>query len=97
MDPSPVMKICTAVVVEPSGSDEGGNTKTALSTFWRTGSSEGEAKSSAPPMSAGEGCDGIAENDIGLSIMAMHLTTDEYRCIPSDGADWGMCLAIGKS
>jgi hypothetical protein len=94
MQASPVMSACTAVVAEPPGSDEGGNTKTAVSIFCCTGGSSGdEAESPKPSVSEAEDC---GEKDIGLSIIAMHLATKGYGCMPLDGVDGEMCFAVGN-
>lgn len=94
MHASPVMSTCTAVVAEPSGSDEGGNTKTAVSIFCCTGGSSSDgAESSKASVSEVEDCDG---KDIGLSIIAMHLATKEYGCMPLNGVDGETCFAVGN-
>ena len=92
---SPVMRTCTAVVTEPPASDDGGNTRTAVSTFCGAKVSSGdEAESSGPSVFEG-GSDEVAEKDIGLSMMAMHLAMDEYGQTILDDVGDGIALAIG--
>lgn len=74
MLPSPVKNAWTAVVAEPVGKLEGGKTRTAVSIS-NGGVAVISVPEHSPEVSLGET---LAENDIGLSMIAIHRAMEEY-------------------
>jgi len=101
--PSPVMRAVTAVVLDPLGSEEGGNIRTAVSisscavvgasadVVCPSDSDVGSGMSAAGALD-GEGRGREGKNDIGWSRMAIHLATLEPLCVSShrgeEGRNW---------
>jgi hypothetical protein len=85
MVPSPVTRAVTADILEPSRSEEGGNTRSAVSNssctvgrervddVWALSSEVGFGTSRAA--GSREACVREEENDIGRSNIAIHLAT----------------------
>jgi len=73
MLPSPVIKTCTAIALEPASSDEGGNIRTAVSTSWFFEPSPVESLALVLLVDEYD----FVMKEIGLSMMAMHLATEE--------------------
>lgn len=96
--PWPVMNACTAAVVDPPSNDDGGNTKTEVSTTFCSGVDGASSACSAvsgASSAEGAGSTGVAEGYArGRSMIATHLATVWGN---TGASDVGLCAAAVSS